>query len=119
MRPSRPVLKNGLPRPWPPAGWPAPPPAAKRAAGFSVKIFLDATIETRANRIVKREGGTFQERYEETAARDASDTGRYKALYGIDNNEHAFADMIIDTGLYTPKQIVDLIIDEVKRRGLK
>ena len=84
-----------------------------------LKIFLDATIETRANRIVKREGGTFQERYDETAARDASDTGRYKALYGIDNNEHAFADMIIDTGLYTPEQIVDLIIDEVKRRGLK
>ena len=84
-----------------------------------LKIFLEASIETRANRIVKREGGTFQQRYDETAARDASDTGRYKELYGIDNNEHAFADMIIDTALYTSDQIVDLIVAEVERRGLK
>lgn len=84
-----------------------------------LKVFLEASIETRANRILKREGGTFQQRYDETAARDESDTGRYKALYGIDNNQHSFADMIIDTALYTPDQIVDLIAAEVKKRGLK
>lgn len=84
-----------------------------------LKIFLEASIETRANRIVEREGGTFQQRYDETAARDESDTGRYKALYGIDNNQHDFADLIIDTALYDPDQIVDLIVAEVKRRGLK
>ncbi len=84
-----------------------------------LKVFLEASIETRASRIVKREGGTFQERYDETAARDESDTGRYKALYGIDNNQHDFADMIIDTALHTPDQIVDLIVAEVQRRGLK
>ena len=84
-----------------------------------LKVFLEASIETRANRILKREGGTFQQRYDETAARDESDTGRYKALYGIDNNKHDFADLIIDTALYTPDQIVDLIVAEVKRRGLK
>ncbi|MBQ3712980.1 MAG: AAA family ATPase [Spirochaetia bacterium] len=84
-----------------------------------LKVFLEASIETRANRILKREGGTFQERYDETAARDESDTNRYKQLYGIDNNQHSFADMIIDTALYTPDQIVDLIAAEVKKRGLK
>ena len=84
-----------------------------------LKVFLEASIETRASRIVKREGGTFQERYDETAARDESDTNRYKQLYGIDNNQHSFADMIIDTALLTPDQIVDLIAAEVKRRGLK
>ena len=84
-----------------------------------LKVFLEASIETRAKRIVLREGGTFQQRYDETAARDESDTGRYKVLYGIDNNQHDFADLIIDTALYTPDQIVDLIVAEVKRRGLK
>ena len=84
-----------------------------------LKVFLEASIETRANRIVLREGGTFQQRYDETAARDESDTGRYKVLYGIDNNQHDFADLIIDTALYDPDQIVDLIVAEVKRRGLK
>ena len=84
-----------------------------------LKVFLEASIETRANRILKREGGPFQERYDETAARDENDTGRYKALYGIDNNQHDFADMIIDTALHTPDQIVDLIVAEVQRRGLK
>ena len=84
-----------------------------------LKVFLEASIETRAKRIVLREGGTFQQRYDETAARDESDTGRYKVLYGIDNNQHDFADLIIDTALYDPDQIVDLIVAEVKRRGLK
>ena len=84
-----------------------------------LKVFLEASIETRANRILRREGGTFQQRYDETAARDESDTGRYKALYGIDNNQHDFADLIIDTALYNPDQIVDLIVEEVKKRGLK
>ena len=84
-----------------------------------LKVFLEASIETRAKRIVLREGGTFQQRYDETAARDESDTGRYKALYGIDNNQHDFADLIIDTALYDPDQIVDLIVAEVERRGLK
>ena len=84
-----------------------------------LKVFLEASIETRAKRIVLREGGTFQQRYDETAARDESDTGRYKALHGIDNNQHDFADLIIDTALYDPDQIVDLIVAEVKRRGLK
>ena len=84
-----------------------------------LKVFLEASIETRAKRIVLREGGTFKQRYDETAARDESDTGRYKALYGIDNNQHDFADLIIDTALYDPDQIVDLIVAEVKRRGLK
>lgn len=84
-----------------------------------LKVFLEASIETRANRIVRREGGTFRQRYDETAARDESDTNRYKALYGIDNNQHDFADLIIDTALYSPDQIVDLIVAEVERRGLK
>ncbi len=84
-----------------------------------LKIFLEASIETRAKRILTREGGTFQQHYDETAARDASDSGRYMQLYGIDNNKHDFADMIIDTALYTPDQIVDLIVAEVRRRGLK
>lgn len=84
-----------------------------------LKVFLEASIETRAKRIVLREGGTFQQRYDETAARDESDTGRYKVLYGIDNNQHDFADLIIDTALYDPDQIVDLIVAEVQRRGLK
>ncbi|MCQ2604244.1 MAG: AAA family ATPase [Spirochaetia bacterium] len=83
-----------------------------------LKIFLEASIETRAQRIVKREGGTLEQRMDETARRDESDSGRYMKLYGIDNNKHDFADMIIDTSLYDPDQIVDMIVAEVRRRRL-
>lgn len=84
-----------------------------------LKVFLEASIETRANRILQREGGTFQQRYDETAKRDASDTNRYKQIYGIDNNQHDFADIIIDTAQYNPDQIVEIIVGEIKKRDIK
>ena len=39
-------------------------------------------------------------------------------LYGIDNSSYDFADMKIDTALYSPEQIVDQIIAELKKRSL-
>lgn len=80
-----------------------------------LKVYLTATAETRANRILKREGGTFEERYQQTVNRDNNDTGRYKEVYGIDNTKAGeVADLIIATDDKTPEEIVAIIIDKVK-----
>ena len=37
--------------------------------------------------------------------------------YKIDNNNYDFVDLIIDTSKYNPEQIVDLILDELQKKG--
>ncbi len=83
-----------------------------------LKVYLFASDETRAKRILNREGGDIQKIKDFTAMRDSEDTRRYKKIYNIDNNDYAFSDLIIDTADYNPEQIVNLIVAELKKRNL-
>ena len=74
-----------------------------------LKVFLTASPETRAGRIQKREGGVFEQRMVETAARDERDHARYKKLYDIDNDDYAFADLVINTDRLDQHQVADII----------
>ena len=74
------------------------------------KVYLLASDIERARRITRREGGTLEERLEQTRTRDGHDTERYGRIYGIDNNDTSQADLVIDTEGKTPAEIVDLII---------
>lgn len=82
-----------------------------------LKVYLYASDDTRAKRILNREGGDLQKIKDFTAMRDSEDSRRYLKLYQIDNNKYDFCDMIIDTANYNPEQIVDLILAELKKRG--
>ena len=83
-----------------------------------LKVYLTATAETRANRILRREGGTFEERYNQTVQRDSNDTARYMKIYGIDNTKaEETADIVIPTDDKTPEEIVGIIIEEVRKRA--
>lgn len=81
-----------------------------------LKFFLDATIEERARRIHKREGGSLEAKVAETTARDAKDTARYKRLYGIDNSNPSVADLVIDTTTKSAAEVAQVIVSEVRRR---
>ena len=83
-----------------------------------LKVYLYASAETRANRILKREGGNIECIKKFTAMRDSDDTRRYKELYNIDNTDYAFADMCINTERYQPDEIVDIILNELVKRSL-
>ena len=85
-----------------------------------LKVYLTASAETRANRILKREGGTFEERYNQTVNRDNHDSARYMKIYGIDNTKaEEVADIVIATDDKSPEEIVDIIIKAVKERTAK
>ena len=82
-----------------------------------LKVYLRATPETRAKRIFKREGGSYEERFEETVRRDKANTKRYMDIYGIDNTKpESVADIIIDTDDKTPEEIASIIISEAGKR---
>ena len=74
-----------------------------------LKVYLQATSETRAKRVLKREGGSLEERMAQTEMRDRNDSARYKRIYGIDNSDTSVADLVIDTDDRTPEEIVELI----------
>jgi len=80
-----------------------------------LKVFLTASPEERGRRIQKREGGTLSERMSQTAVRDERDHIRYKKLYDIDNNDFAFADLVINTDRMSPEVTADIILAAVGR----
>jgi len=82
-----------------------------------LKVYLYADPQTRADRILKREGETLESVISFTAERDRQDHARFLRIYGIDNDDYAFADMIIDTGLYGPAEIAEMIIARAKQKG--
>ncbi len=83
-----------------------------------LKVYLYASDDVRAKRILNREGGSLEEIKSFTAMRDGEDSKRYKKLYNIDNNNYDFADLIIDTSLYNPEQIANKIIEKLKNLNL-
>ena len=75
-----------------------------------IKVYLIASDDTRAKRILNREGGDLEKIKEFTAFRDSQDSARYLKLYNINNNDYEFADLKIDTANFTPEMIVEQII---------
>ena len=82
-----------------------------------LKVFLDAGEEERARRIQSREGGTLEEKLTETRSRDRHDRRRYLKLYGIDNNDYGFCDIIVDTERHAPEEIAELIAGTARSLG--
>jgi len=80
-----------------------------------LKVYLRAKPETRAARIVNREGGNFKEIAAFTAERDSRDNRRYIRIYNIDNYKYEFANLIIDTDNITPDEIADKIIKAAEK----
>lgn len=81
-----------------------------------LRVYLDAPPEVRARRIQQRniQNGEKPTSYEavltETVERDQRDHDRYLRLYGIDNDDFDFADLVVDAGELNADQIADLII---------
>lgn len=79
-------------------------------------VYLTAPKHVRAERIHRREGGDLARVARETEERDRRDRERYMRLYGIDNDDFAFCDLIVDTTHLPPQAVADHIVSEVSRR---
>ena len=76
-----------------------------------LKVYLRATAETRARRILNREGGDLAAVMAFTAERDRQDSSRYRSLYDIDNDDYSAADLVIDVDSIGPEEIADKIVN--------
>jgi predicted cytidylate kinase len=77
------------------------------------KIAIKTDIKTRAERIVKREGGEVNQREKEIIERERSENTRYKKYYDIDLKDFSVYDLVIDSSNKTPEEIVNIIIEKI------
>jgi cytidylate kinase len=85
-------------------------------AEADLKVYLRAAEETRARRIMRREGGDINAIAAFTRERDRQDRERYLRIYNIDNDKYDFANLIIDTDSMNPEEISNAVI--TRARGL-
>ena len=81
----------------------------------AVKVLLEADINVRAGRIVKRESGDFEKRKKEMLDREKSEATRYKKYYNIDIHDTSFYNVIIDSSEKTPEEIMKIIIEHIEK----
>ena len=79
-----------------------------------LKVFLTGSPETRAGRIMMREGGSLEDQIKATSTRDKRDHDRYKRLYDIDNNDYSLADLVINTDRLDAAEVADIIETAVR-----
>ena len=75
----------------------------------ALRVYLKAGIETRIARIHLREGGSREDIAAFTALRDEKDRRRYRETYGIDTDDLARANLVIDAELWDARQIAAII----------
>jgi len=75
----------------------------------TLRVYLTASAEVRARRIWSREGGEYDAVLAFTRDRDAKDRERYRRIYGIDNDDFSFADLVVNTEHFEPKAIVEVV----------
>lgn len=83
-----------------------------------LKILLTCSIETRVKRMAERDKSTFKDKMRETLLREDSEKERFKKLYDIDLNnlQEKIYDLIINTSDLTIVQIVDIIVNTIKKK---
>jgi cytidylate kinase len=81
-----------------------------------LKVYLRAAPEIRVRRIAEREGEDIGSVAAFTAERDRQDRERYLRIYGIDNDDYGFADLVVDAGSLDPRGIADRIIAKLTEK---
>ena len=80
-----------------------------------LRVYLDAPLEVRGERIALREGLAPEEAIAATAERDAEDRRRYIALYGIDIDDSERADLVVDAASNNQEQVAEIVVATARK----
>jgi len=89
---------------------------ATRSELSAVKIWLEAAGETRAQRVGERDGETAAAALEKMRVREASEAQRYRQHHDIEIGDQSIYDLVIDSALWPPNEIVQQIEARLDRR---
>jgi cytidylate kinase len=88
------------------AGWLA-------ADAADIKIWLDAPLNIRAERIAEREDKSFEAAYDETHRRERSEAKRYREYYNIDIDDRSIYDIVYNTARWSPEGVLGMLTTAV------
>jgi len=78
-----------------------------------LRLWLDAPLDVRAERVADREEKPVEQARTETEARSESEAGRYAEYYGIDISDLTIYDLVINTARWGPEGVLDLAVGAV------
>ena len=81
----------------------------------ALKVLIDADVDTRAERIVKREGGDAKKRKQEIIKREKSERTRYKKYYNIDLGDFSIYDLLVDSSDKNPEDVIKIILEKLEK----
>jgi predicted cytidylate kinase len=81
------------------------------------KIWIDADPKIRAERIVKREGGSIENQQLKLEEREKSEQKRYKEYYNIDIKDISIYDLTIDSSHKPPEKILSIILSQLDEKN--
>jgi len=84
----------------------------------SLRVWLHATLEVRVGRIRNREGGNLDELREAVRERERSERSRYMNYYGFDYEDSSYYSLAVDSGTLLPDQIIERIVQALKKEGM-
>ncbi len=93
------------------AGW-----MAGEYADF--RLWLDAPLTIRSERIADREDKSVAQARTETEARAASEALRYEEYYGVDIEDLGIYDLVINTARWSPAGVLSLVLAAVESYNL-
>ena len=79
-----------------------------------LRLWLDAPLSVRAERIADRENKSVERAREETDARAQSEALRYRDYYGIDIDDMTIYDLVVNTARWSPAGVLDLVLAAVE-----
>jgi len=74
-----------------------------------VRLWLDAPIEVRSERIAEREGEDADTVLEQTRAREDSEEIRYRTYYGIEIGDRSIYDVSLNTARWSPEAVLEIL----------
>ena len=81
----------------------------------SLKVKLYCDLNTRAARILSREGGNIETIREDTKRRDESDRLRYLELYGIEDfNADENFDLVLDSQKHSTEELARIVYGHIQ-----
>jgi cytidylate kinase len=78
-----------------------------------IKIWLDAPLNIRAERIADREDKPFETAYDETHRRERSEAKRYHEYYNIDIDDRSIYDIVYNTARWSPEGVLGMLTTAV------
>jgi CMP/dCMP kinase len=82
-----------------------------------LRVWLACDDKVRAERVASREGVTIEQALADNAERETVEHDRYLALYGIELSDLSVYDLVVDTGVMGPADVVERIVTAARARG--